>query len=260
MIERNDAAPGVPLYDRFSADYDRFVNWQNRLAYEMPFLTSRLAAVGARRVLDVACGTGQHAIALARAGYQVSGADLSDGMIQVAKQNAGQNGVDVEFVQAGFGRLANRLGGDYDALLCLGNSLPHALTHDALEAALRDFRAVLRPGGVLIVQNRNFDLVWRTRNRFMPPEVHLEGEREWIFFRFYEFHPETITFHVNTLQKTGAGWSSTVDSAELRPVFQDEVVSLLVEAGFSHIECLGGLAEEPFDPEQSGNLVLVARA
>jgi len=28
----------VPLYDPFSADYDRFVNWKERLAYELPFI------------------------------------------------------------------------------------------------------------------------------------------------------------------------------------------------------------------------------
>jgi glycine/sarcosine N-methyltransferase len=260
MIAHTDAAPDVPLYDRFSADYDRFVNWKNRLAFEMPFLTGRLAAAGAQRVLDVACGTGQHAIALARAGYQVTGADLSQAMITAARQNAAESGVDVEFVQAGFGQLAGQTGSEYDALLCLGNSLPHALTRDALEAAILDFRAVLRPGGLLMVQNRNFDLVWRRRDRFMPPETYQDGDREWIFFRFYDFGEETITFHVNMLQKMGAGWSSVVDSTELRPIFEDEITSILAAAGFTRIERLGGLAEEPFDPESSGNLVLVARA
>ena len=260
MTDHTGAAPDVPLYDRFSADYDRFVNWENRLAFEMPFLTRRLTAAGAHRVLDVACGTGQHAIALARAGYQVTGADLSGAMIATARQNSAESGVDVEFIQAGFGQLAGQMDGDYDALFCLGNSLPHALTRDTLNAAIHDFRSVLRPGGLLIVQNRNFDLVWRTRERFMPPEVHREGNREWIFFRFYDFHDETITFHVNTLQKTPAGWSSSVDSTELRSIFEDEIVSILAEAGFAHIERLGGLAEKPFDPDLSGNLVLVAQA
>ena len=48
------------MYDTFSTDYDRFVNWPSRLAAELPFIESQLEAAGARRVLDAACGTGQH--------------------------------------------------------------------------------------------------------------------------------------------------------------------------------------------------------
>jgi len=78
----------VPLYDVFSADYDRFVDWPSRLAYELPFIEEQLAAGGARRLLDAACGTGAHAIALAQQSYTVVGADLSAGMIERAQQNA----------------------------------------------------------------------------------------------------------------------------------------------------------------------------
>jgi len=251
----------VPLYDQFSEDYDRFVNWEGRLSFEWPFLSSRLEAAGARRVLDVACGTGQHSIALARAGYEVVGADLSQAMIAVAQSNARESGVDVKFIVAGFGQLAETgpFGGRFDAILCLGNSLPHAMTAEALREALRDFGTVLRPGGLLIVQNRNFDLVWETRERFMPPETHRDGNEERIFIRFYDFHEETITFNVNTLHRTGTKWISSIEGTELRPIFRDEMTVALSETGFAGVELYGGLAGEPFDPRSSGNLVAVAR-
>jgi SAM-dependent methyltransferase len=54
----------VPLYDALAADYDRFVEWEGRLSHELPFLTALFEAHRVRRVLDAACGTGQHAIAL----------------------------------------------------------------------------------------------------------------------------------------------------------------------------------------------------
>jgi ubiquinone/menaquinone biosynthesis C-methylase UbiE len=58
------------IYDDFSRDYDRFVNWPARLAVEMPFIEKqfRLAEEQLQRkpkVLDTACGSGMHAIALA---------------------------------------------------------------------------------------------------------------------------------------------------------------------------------------------------
>ena len=135
------------MYDSFSVDYDRFVNWPDRLATELPFIEGQLQAVGACRVLDAACGTGMHAIALARQGYEVVGVDLSAGMIERARANACVGEVNARFEVAGFGELAARAGTGFDAALCLGNSLPHLLTPVDLEAALADFAACLRPGG-----------------------------------------------------------------------------------------------------------------
>ena len=185
----------VPLYDDLSNDYDRFVNWPARLAAELPFLEAQLAAHGARRVLDVAAGTGRHAIALARAGYALTATDLSAGMIARARENAATAGVALDLAVAGFGALSGITPGPFDAVLCLGNSLPHLLDGDALSAALADMAAVLRPGGVLLVQLRNFVPVLAERQRFMPPEAHREDDREWLFFpllRFRESLPAAI--------------------------------------------------------------------
>ena len=59
----------TPLYDALSSDYDRFVNWPSRLALELPFLQTELKRIGAARVLDSACGTGQHALHAADAPF-----------------------------------------------------------------------------------------------------------------------------------------------------------------------------------------------
>ena len=143
------------MYVAFSQDYDRFVSWEERLRLELPFLEEALQAVGARRVLDAACGTGRHAVALAQRGYEVVGADLSPEMVARARAHAEAVGVPVRFVVAGFGALALAIGSGFDALLCLGNSLPHLLTEADLAAALQDFAACLRSGGLLCLQDLN---------------------------------------------------------------------------------------------------------
>ena len=290
----------VPLYDALSDDYDRFVNWENRLAYEMPFIERTLREADARRVIDVACGTGMHAIELARRGYEVVGADLSAPMIERAKENAStlrqalrqaqdsalrqaqdeaqdSAGVTVRFVVAGFGELAKKLAlspalskvegvvegvsGQFDAVLCLGNSLPHVLGAEDLSDALADFAAVLRPGGLLLIQNRNFDAVLARRERFMEPEAHREGDREWLFVRFYDFNPDdTITFVMVILRRDAGGkWSQQVETTELRPLIYSELTVSLSAAGFTEIVCYGDMQGAPFDPDRSSNLVVTAR-
>jgi 2-polyprenyl-3-methyl-5-hydroxy-6-metoxy-1,4-benzoquinol methylase len=119
----------VKNVNHLSSDYDRFVNWQNRLAIELPFIIEQLQSSNAKTVLDAATGTGMHAIALAQLGYQSTGADNSIGMIEKARHNATSAGVSVRFEIAGFGTLAHSLGThSFDAVLCLGNSLPHLLS------------------------------------------------------------------------------------------------------------------------------------
>jgi glycine/sarcosine N-methyltransferase len=248
----------IPLYDALAADYDRFVNWEGRLAYELPFLEHLFEGWGVRRVLDAACGTGHHAIALAQCGYQVVGADLSAAMVERARENAQAAGVDVAFYVAALGEIED-LGGTFDAVLCLGNSLPHLLTAPAVAETLADFAAVLRPGGLLVIQNRNFDRVWAERERFMPPQWHQEPGGEWLFIRFYDFHQETVTFHMIRLRRTEEGWRQEVDSTELQPILGEELAGALSGAGFDGVAFYGGYDGSAFDAARSSDLIAVAR-
>ncbi len=269
------------MYDAFSADYDRFVNWDERLAAEMPFIERALKTSRAHRVLDTACGTGMHAIALARNGYLVVGTDASEEMIDQARTNAtaasrasaGSQAGTVQFATVGFGRLAAALGiGNqgtqnevagtprFDALLCLGNSLPHVLTPAHLDATLEDFANCLRPGGLLVVQNRNFDAVLAASDRWMGPQGHREGATEWTFLRFYDFDPDgLLTFNIVRLRREeGSAWRQQVGATRLWPLTEHELLSALQKAGFDGLSRLGDMQGAPFDPKSSPNLVISA--
>ena len=255
------------MYDSFSANYDRFVNWPGRLSMELPFIQQQLRLVslsqnGDVSILDAACGTGMHAIALAKLGFIASGADLSAGMIQKARLNAQADGLAVRFEAVGFVGLAALLGKyAFDAVLCLGNSLPHLLSLSDLAAALADFAACIKPGGLLLIQNRNFDAVLSRQERWMEPQSHREGGQEWIFLRFYDFLPNgLLSFNILTLQREDqAAWTQSVVESLLYPLRQVELSQTLAAAGFRDITLYGNLAGAPFDPQTSGNLVVSAR-
>ncbi len=250
------------IYDAFSTNYDRFVNWPGRLAVEIPFLESQLKKARVRRVLDAACGTGMHAIALAERGFEVSGADVSRGMIERSQANAATHRQKIQFEAAGFGELRKTFGAQsFEAVLCLGNSLPHLLTPELLSASLTDFAACLKPGGMVLMQNRNFDAVMQKRERWMEPQSAAEGQTQWLFLRFYDFDADgLLTLHVVTLRREGDGaWMQSDMAARLRPLLHDEMVSALETAGFDSIACFGDMTGAPFDAKTSGNLVMIAR-
>jgi glycine/sarcosine N-methyltransferase len=264
------------MYETFSKDYDRFVNWQNRLAYELPFIQDQLQSVNAKRVLDAATGTGMHAIALAKRGYQVNGVDLSPAMIEQAQNNARAAGIQVDFQVAGFGELSELFKAPikdrkiqamvdtfdpFDTILCLGNSLPHLLSITQLEKTLLDFSSILRPGGLLLVQNRNFDMVLTSRQRWMEPQAHIEGLNEWIFLRFYDFRPDgLIDFHILTLTHMNqSSWQQQISTIQLYPFTRADLIQSLPAAGFEAIQLFGGLDGSVYRADESGNLVISAQ-
>ncbi len=255
------------MYEALSQSYDCFVNWKERLSYELPFLERLLASVsppqgGRLHVLDAACGTGMHAIALAQRGYIVVGTDLSPSMIAQAEQNARASDISLRFETVGFGAQAALLGEkSFDAVLCLGNSLPHLLTEEALDEALADFYRLLRPKGAVLIQNRNFDQVMQKRQREMEPQSVQEEKQEWLFIRFYDFLENgLVRFNFLTLSRQAAQpWKQDWQSSLLRPILADELSKSLLQAGFSEIQLFGNLGGEPFDPLISPNLVVWAR-
>lgn len=254
------------MYNTLAKNYDRFVNWESRLAFELPFIEKQInllrSSAGAPlRILDSACGSGMHAIALAQQGQVVSGADLVPQMIRVSRRNARSAAASVEFKTAGFGQLALTFGREiFDLLLCLGNSLPHVTNQQDLTAALADFAACLRPGGMLLIQNRNFDAVMAARNRWMEPQAFSEGEHEWLFQRYYDFESDSlIRFNIVTLtRQVGQDWHAAISSTMLCPQLQEELTADLTDTGFVAIQAYGSMQGEPFEKGSSGNLILTA--
>lgn len=252
-----DMVEGVPLYDRFSESYDVMVDWRERLEREGPFFQELFSRNSAHRVLDVGSATGGHVIHFAEMGLEAVGVDPSAEMVRRAKTvAAGRTGA--RFLRAGFGELAKKVGGSFDVVTCLGNTLPHATTRRMLERALVDMAAVLRPGGLLVIQQLNYDRILAERRRFLGVSSGVRDGVEHLFFRFYDYQGERLTFHVVTFKKEGGRWGFEVGSAPLRAIRQAELAELLGLARFDPVQWYGGFSDEAFDSESSGDLVAVA--
>ena len=254
------------MYEKLAFVYDYFVNWKSRLAFEMPFLLEQLGSLGEDRggvrVLDTACGTGQHAIALAEAGFEVTGTDLVPQMVMMAKANAEAAGQRVRFRTAGFGAIATAFGEaeQFEVVLCLGNSLPHVQSRQELTLALEDFAKALVPGGLLLLQMRNFDMVTRTRNRWMEPQSVTGNGIEHLFLRFYDFEPNgMIQFNILSMNRKGsAPWQIEQTATMLLPILSEDLLGLL-EHDFEQIQCFGSMKPEAYDAEKSGDFIVSAR-
>jgi glycine/sarcosine N-methyltransferase len=256
-----DPLTTIAFYDRLARAFDVMTDWEARLAHEMPFIRRTLDDHRVRNVLDTACGTGWHSIALAKAGYMVAGGDASPAMIEQAQANAAREQVNVRFEVADFNHLEKFPEG-FDAVLCLGNSLPHLLSQEALVDALRNMRARLHSGGVMILHNLNYDLRMKKKPRFFSAN----GNADTLVWRFADYGPEFITFHTALFERKrdmtqgGASWSAEVNSTLQRPLLVRDLDDALVRAGLGNIQHFGGLDGSTFVKEESGDLVIVASA
>ncbi|HEX4836830.1 MAG TPA: class I SAM-dependent methyltransferase [bacterium] len=100
---------------------------------------------GGARLLDVACGTGNHLTFLKRT-YAVEGLDLHDAMLAIARRKH----PDVAFHRADM--VEFDLGREFDVVVCLFSSIGYVGTDPRLRQALRTMRRHTRPGGVVIVE------------------------------------------------------------------------------------------------------------
>ena len=238
------------FYDLLYADKD--------YAGEVAYLVSQLRrrAPQARRILELGCGTGAHAVELARLGYQVHGIDLSDSML--AKAQARRAALPEELMSrlsfaAGDVRSARVSVEDdagFDVVLSLFHVMSYQVTNADLQAAYATAAAHLRPGGLFMFDYWNGPAVLaqmpgvrvrRLENeqvkvtRIAEPNMHWHGnvcEVNYALFvedlatgtvhQFSENHPIRYLFQPELALLEAGRWRDAEDCAWLGEELPDQ--------------------------------------
>ena len=247
-----DTSADEGFYDGIAEQYDAIVGSAARADAARRFAAWLLDTYDVARVLDVACGTGLHARALAERGVRVVAADASRSMLDKAREQAGQR---IEWLHAPMETVSKRTSGPFQAILCLGNSLPHLLTDAQLHATVRGFKALLAAGGAAVVQLLNYDRILQRRERI----VGVTRSENTEYVRFYDFLPETVRFNVLELHWTQDQCEHKLHQTELRPYRSRQLSEAFTDAGFRRVGLCDGLEFNEFDPSTSDGLVVIAR-
>lgn len=141
------------------------------------WLCNLLTDTNCHDLLDVACGTGVDSIMLLDSGFNVTSSDASDKMLKYAlkerwsrrKESAYDQWVieEANWLTLENDLMATEVGNQmFDAVLCMGNSFahlpdPHGDLHNQ-KTALKNFAAMVRPGGILVIDHRNYDAILDT--------------------------------------------------------------------------------------------------
>ncbi len=262
--------------------YHEMVDWTSRLARELPFFLQLFEDAGVKRIADVGCGSGAHAVAFASEGYEVVGIDPSPGMLAQAEDVARAAGVDVPFVQGAFGgvtSIARRtFGGPVDAVITLGNGLPHVDGMMGARLTFADFADALRSGGVLVLHLLNHARLQNKQPVSLPPKIRrLSDGRIAVVLRILDYADEGLIIEFVQLGRDAAVVEPTranafIDSDESTaewglvtrrslhtwlPV--ETLEAALTRAGFERIEVLGDHTRRPLDVDEDESVIVVAR-
>jgi SAM-dependent methyltransferase len=248
------------LYDLFYAD--------KPYAAEAGFVADRLAEAGVPaggRLLELACGTGRHALEFEGRGYEVVATDYSPDMLAVARRRKEERRARAEFVQADMRDLEPLASARaaFDAVVSLFDSIGYVETNEAIARVLGGAHRVLRPGGVLALEFwhaaamlRAYDPVrvrrWRTER----------GEVVRISETSLDHQRQTATVRYTIMDFAAADGSvRRLEEAQTNRYFLvQEMAGFLERAGFTPLRfCAGFDAHRPIDGD-TWHVVAVARS
>lgn len=218
--------------------YQRFANIYDVLMEDAPydewlqFTKEKLASHQKPQILDVGCGTGEFILYLKKAGYDVTGVDLSENMLAIAHDKITAQGLSVRLFEQDMRSLENI--GTFDVVTVFCDSLNYLQTEADVQKSLREFYSVLQPGGQLL-----FDVhsIFKMESIFKEQTFTYNSEElAYIWQSFEGDHPFSVehelTFFVveeNGLYRKFQEWH------EQRTFPIEDYERWLKDAGFTNI-------------------------
>lgn len=243
------------LYDLFYAD--------KPYAAEVEFvhgLFGEIADEPVRRLLDVACGTGRHALQFHRQGYEVVGTDVAEDMLGCAHVAAAAAAAEVRFERQDM-RALDIPGPAFDAAVCLFDAVGHVRTNAEIRDVFDGVRRHLRPGGLFVLEFWHAAAILA---HYEPLRIRRFETSDGDILRISEtsLDCQTQTARVRHSiyeHRTNGTYDSAVESQTNRFFGLQEMSSLLESCRFETVQAFSGYRRNETIDRDTWHIVLVAR-
>jgi SAM-dependent methyltransferase len=243
----------VSTFDLYAAYYDLLYEDKGYGA-EAAFVARLIRdhAPDARSLLELGCGTGKHALALAREGFSLKGIDLSSRMVDRATMRLANatlpQGLKVIF-GTGDVRTA-RFDQTFDAVVSLFHVMSYQVGNNDLIETIRTAASHLAPGGVFV-----FDCWYGPAVLTIRPDVRVKRceNSEIRVFRVAEpvMHPNRNVVDVHYtiwIEQKATGTSAQFSEVHpMRYLFYPEVEMMLASAGLKIQRACEWMSDKPLD-------------
>ena len=248
-------------FDDLALVYDNSIDWDARLKREIPFLLTHFLPRVSARILDIACGSGRHAIALAEKYHSVTAFDISQPMIHAAQELANEKGVSVDFLKADMLEFAEKVGTGFNLAICLGNSLALLPSFEQVAQVINHVHTILDTEGIFVFQVLNFEEIIKANFLIFPNKIgrtrtgqDVIFSRQFVLSDFKHKSQLKLASQVNTED----GWVTQVKHQSVLHLDHTWLTKIITETGFSRIELFGDYSETPFVADSHRNLVVRA--
>jgi SAM-dependent methyltransferase len=208
-------------------------------------------------VLEVACGTGRIAIPIAQQGFKVTGLDISEPMLEQARQKAATLGVNVDWIRADM--RAFGLGRSFALIFIAFNSIGHLHDRESLEAFFSCVRAHLAENGrfVIAVFNPRLDLLLREPWRRYPFAEYPDPDGRGIVTITENnlYDKASQVNHITWYYQIGQERQPSIEN-NMRVFYPQELEALLYYNGFSLEAKYGDYDEGSFRSASPHQLVV----
>ncbi|MFQ5981590.1 MAG: class I SAM-dependent methyltransferase [Candidatus Heimdallarchaeota archaeon] len=249
--------------------YDLMVDWEKRIKNERPFFQEIFGDIGNKAILDVACGTGKHALEFAQQGHLVTGVDFDQEMVEIAQKHMNSLNQEIqknlEFQRASFEDLvtdSSIIPGPFDFIVCIGNSLSLLLTKNALTEVLTAFYNRLKQNGQLTIQIVNYQsksIVTHWTGPLLERSDSL-GRKIYFMKLFDRLDADNLKMTVAAIHRFSEDkWTATFAENNLRIFKAVDLEDELGKAGYSDYVIFGDYQRTRFNPEDSSDIVIVAQ-
>jgi SAM-dependent methyltransferase len=243
-------------YAGFAARYDLFhESFEEQNPERVEFFGRVFVENNVESILDCACGTGRDLALFHSLGLEVFGSDASQSMLEIARANLSERGIDISIAEVDYRELGKHYDRKFDAVACLSSSLLEMPDEGEALTALKSMREVLRDGGLLIVSQGTTDKMWSEKPRFIPA-VNRSG-----FSRIFaiDYTARGARFNILDLFHDGSRTDFKVWTRDYEHILlRDDQDRLLAEAGFSDMEFYGSYGFVPYDKTSSDLLICIA--
>lgn len=247
------------IYQKFARLYASgpYPRYSRRMAELLPAVLRRIGAES-KTLLDVACGEGTFAIAMARAGLEVTGLDSSQEMLEVARRQAGTEPLKLKFLQADMRSFS--LGEQFDLATCWYDSLNYLLEPDDLTAAFAAVGRALKPGGVFIFDmntTHGLAVMWRSHPFYVTQNTDDEFE---VHVNSFDFENNMATKRIVGFVRQGSSWTRIEEEHRERAYPLGSIRTALQASGLREIACWGSLEGMTEPGPENGRVWFVAKA